>query len=94
MMGLVGAKETFDEGRRDLEELSGVRVSTKALERASEATGARGQRECELAMADKPVWLKPERHYKQDVHRHGRDWCASGAARDRRTQRKRTGWEG
>src|SRR5215468_8266785 len=40
MMGLVGAKEPFDEGRRDLEELSGIRVSTKALERASEATGA------------------------------------------------------
>lgn len=65
MMGLVGAKEPFDEGRRDLEELSGVRVSTKALERASEAIGAdieaRGQRECELAMTDKLVWLKPDR---------------------------------
>jgi hypothetical protein len=65
MMGLVGAKEPFDEGRRDLEELSGVRVSTKALERASEAIGAdieaRGQRECELSMTDKLVWLKPDR---------------------------------
>lgn len=64
MMGLVGAKEPFDEGRRDLEALSGVRVSTKALERASEDNGAdieaRSQRECELAMADKLVWLKPE----------------------------------
>jgi hypothetical protein len=64
MMGLVGAKEPFDEGRRDLEELSGVKVSTKALERASEATGAdiegRVQQECELAMTDKLVWLKRE----------------------------------
>jgi len=64
MMGLVGAKEAFDEGRRDLEELSGVKVSTKALERASEAMGADiesiGQLECELAMKDKLDWLKPE----------------------------------
>lgn len=54
MMGLVGAKEAFDEGRRDLEELSGVRVSTKALERVAEATGAdieaRMQQECEMAI--------------------------------------------
>lgn len=65
MMGLVGAKEAFDEGRRDLEELSGVRVSTKALERASETIGAdieaTVQQELELAMSDKLVWLKPER---------------------------------
>jgi hypothetical protein len=65
MMGLVGAKEAFDEGRRDLEELSGVRVSTKALERASETIGAdieaTVQQECELAMSDKLVWLKPQR---------------------------------
>lgn len=63
MMGLVGAKESFDEGRRDLEELSGVRVSTKAVERASEAIGAAieatVQQEMELAMSDKLVWLKP-----------------------------------
>ncbi len=65
MIGLVGAKEPFAEGRRDLEELSGVRVSTKALERVAEATGAnieaRMQLECEMAMADKLAWLKPER---------------------------------
>lgn len=63
MMGLVGAKEPFDEGRRDLEELSGVRVSTKALERASEAIGAdfeaKLQHEVQLAMTDKLAWLKP-----------------------------------
>ena len=63
MMGLVGAKEAFDEGRRDLQELSGVRVSTKSLERASEAIGAAieatVQQEIELAMTDKLVWLKP-----------------------------------
>jgi hypothetical protein len=64
MMGLVGAKEAFDEGRRDLEELSGVRVSTKALERASEAMGedieSIAQKECELAMNDKLRWLRAE----------------------------------
>lgn len=63
MMGLVGAKEAFDEGRRDLQELSGVRVSTKSLERASEGIGAAieatVQQEIELAMSDKLVWLKP-----------------------------------
>jgi len=69
MMGVVGAKEAFDEGRRDLEELSGVKVSTKALERASEAIGADieaiVQRESELAMSDKLVWLKPEHQIKR-----------------------------
>ena len=65
MMGRVGAKEPFDEGRQDLEELSGVRVSTKALERSAEAIGAdieaTAQRENELAMTEKLLWLKPER---------------------------------
>jgi Uncharacterised protein family (UPF0236) len=65
MMARVGAKEAFDEARQDLEELSGVKVSTKALERTSEAIGTdietTGQRECELAMSDKLMWLKPER---------------------------------
>ena len=63
MMALVGAKEAFEEGRRDLEELSGVRVSTKSLERASEAIGAAieatVQQECELAMSDKLAWVNP-----------------------------------
>jgi Uncharacterised protein family (UPF0236) len=65
MMARVGAKEAFDEARQDLEELSGVKVSTKALERTSEAIGAdieaTGQRECELAMCEKLEWLKVER---------------------------------
>ena len=39
MMGRVGAKEAFDEGRRDLEELAGVVVKTKAVERVAEALG-------------------------------------------------------
>ena len=38
-MGRVGAKEAFDEGRRNLEELAGVVVKTKAVERVSEAIG-------------------------------------------------------
>jgi hypothetical protein len=69
MMGLVGAKEAFDEGRRDLEELGGVKVSTKALERASEAIGADiesiTQSECEMAMMDKLKWLKPEEQIRR-----------------------------
>lgn len=39
MMGRVGGKEAFDEARRDLEELAGVVVKTKAVERVSEAIG-------------------------------------------------------
>src|SRR2546422_8202540 len=39
MMGRVGAKEAFDEGRRNMEELAGVVVKTKAVERGSEAIG-------------------------------------------------------
>jgi len=39
MMGRVGAKEPFEEGRKDLEELAGVLVKTKAVERVSEALG-------------------------------------------------------
>jgi hypothetical protein len=64
MSGLVGAKEAFDEGRRDLEELAGLKISTKALERMAETIGAdietKMQLECELAMSDKLVWLKAE----------------------------------
>jgi hypothetical protein len=39
MMGRVGAKESFDEGRADLDELAGVVVKTKEVERVSEALG-------------------------------------------------------
>ena len=39
MMGVVGAKEAFEDGRRDLEELAEVIVKTKEIERISEAIG-------------------------------------------------------
>jgi hypothetical protein len=39
MMGQVGGKEAFDDGRKDLEVLAGLRVNTKAVERVSEALG-------------------------------------------------------
>jgi hypothetical protein len=39
MMGRVGGKEPFEEGRRDLEALAGVWVKTKAVERVSGAIG-------------------------------------------------------
>jgi hypothetical protein len=39
MMGQVGGKEAFEDGRRDLEFLAGVQVTTKAVERVSEAIG-------------------------------------------------------
>lgn len=39
MMARVGAKESFDEGRADLEELAGVVVTAKEVERVSETIG-------------------------------------------------------
>ena len=62
MMGQVGGKEPFEEGRRDLEDLAGVLVKTKAVERVSEAIGKQiettfeGERE--LALSGKVVPLK------------------------------------
>jgi Uncharacterised protein family (UPF0236) len=59
LMGRVGAKEAFDEGRRDLEELAGVFVKTKAVERVSEALGQQistiSQQEQALALSGKLV---------------------------------------
>ncbi len=40
MMGRVGGKEAFDQGRGDLEALAGVVVPTKQVERVSEELGA------------------------------------------------------
>jgi hypothetical protein len=39
MIGRVGSKEPFDEGRSDLETLAGIAVKTKQVERLSEAIG-------------------------------------------------------
>jgi hypothetical protein len=39
LMGHVGGKEAFEEGRRDLEELAGIEVKTKQVERVSEHLG-------------------------------------------------------
>jgi len=62
LMGLVGGKESFDEGRRDLEELACIKVQTKAVERIAEAIGeqieAAGQRERARAVANNVVPLK------------------------------------
>jgi hypothetical protein len=62
LMGRVGGKESFNEGRRDLEELSGIRVKTKEVERIAEGIGAQlealGQRERAQAGAENVVALK------------------------------------
>jgi hypothetical protein len=63
MLGRVGSKEPFEEGRRDLAELAGVVVTTKAVERVAEALGAQVEAlsriEREAALAGKVVPLKP-----------------------------------
>ncbi len=55
LMGRVGGKEAFAEGRRDLAELAGIVVTTKAVERVAEALGAeletRAQQEQVQALA-------------------------------------------
>lgn len=57
MMGQVAGKEAFDEGRKDLEVLAGVLVTTKAVERVSEAVGEQieelNQREHQHIMSGK-----------------------------------------
>ena len=62
MMGQVGGKEPFEGGRRDLEDLAGVLVKTKAVERVSRAIGKQiettWQGERELALSGKVVPLK------------------------------------
>jgi hypothetical protein len=65
MIGRVGSKEPFEEGRLDLQELAGVRVSTKAVERASEAIGEdielSSTRDIELALSSNVVLLASKR---------------------------------
>ncbi len=39
MMARLGAKEPFEQGHLDLEELAGIKVPTKQVERVAEATG-------------------------------------------------------
>lgn len=59
LMGRVGGKESFNEGRIDLEELAGIKVQTKAVERVAEGVGAEiealGQRERERVINDQKV---------------------------------------
>ena len=63
LMGRVGGKEAFDAGRRDLAELAGILVTTKAVERVAEAVGAEietlAQQERALALSGKLVPLQP-----------------------------------
>jgi hypothetical protein len=40
MLALVGSETSFDHGRRQIELLAGLEVTTKAVERTAESTGA------------------------------------------------------
>jgi uncharacterized protein UPF0236 len=46
LMGRVGGKEAFEEGRGDLKELAGIVVKTKQVERVSEAIGEQMEAIC------------------------------------------------
>ena len=43
LMGRVGSKESFEEGRQDLEELAGIRVTAKQVERVAEQIGEQAE---------------------------------------------------
>jgi hypothetical protein len=62
-MGRVGAKQPFEQGRSDLEELAGVVVQTKPVERVSAPLGAQVetfcQREREAILSGKVTPLRP-----------------------------------
>lgn len=59
MMGQVGGKEAFEDGREDLAVLAGLEVNAKAVERVAEALGAqiegRNQQEQKQILAGKVV---------------------------------------
>jgi len=63
LMGHVGGKDSFAEGRKDLEELAGIVVKTKSVERVSEVLGGQiersSQQERELAVRGKVVSFPP-----------------------------------
>ena len=67
MMGYVGGREPFENGRMSLKELAGVEISTKAVERTAEAIGEEieemTRRELEMAMVEKVERLER----KQDI---------------------------
>ena len=62
MMGRVGSKESFDEGRKDLEVLAGISVVTKEVERVSECIGGQievyGLKEREFVFSGKVVPIR------------------------------------
>jgi len=53
MMGRVGSKESFEEGRQDLEELAGIWVTTKQVERVAEQIGE----QVEALRVEEPISL-------------------------------------
>jgi len=63
LMGHVGGKDSFAAGRKDLEELAGIMVKTKSVERVSEVLGGQIERsseqERELALRGKVVSFPP-----------------------------------
>ena len=63
LMGHVGGKDSFAAGRKDLEELAGIMVKTKSLERVSEVLGGQiessSQQERELALRGKVLSFPP-----------------------------------
>lgn len=63
LMGRVGGKEPFDEGRADLEALAGIVVNTKEVERTAEQIGQQveqvSKQERKAALAGKIVLIHP-----------------------------------
>ena len=88
MMGRVGAKEPFAQGRADLEELAGVVVPTKQVQRVSAQLGVQVeafcQREREAILSGRVTPLQPAAPILYIARC---DRCPSGPPRDRRAAR-------
>lgn len=94
MMGVVGGKEAFEEGRKDLEQLAGVRVSTKAVERTSEEVGkdieAVAARQAQMVVSGQVVPIESRTSGRgADLHCNGRDGGSDGGAGDGLAQGER-----
>ena len=58
MQAMVGQQSSFDQGRHELQLLAGIEVTTKAVERTSEAIGADIAR-CDQEEIDRALQLQP-----------------------------------
>ena len=93
MMGQVGGREPFDDGREDLEVLADLRVTTKAIERVAEAVGEQieqeNQREQEQILGGKVIPFLAKPGYPSCTWRSMRAGCRSWRERPKDAKARR-----